>query len=77
MQTGRTENSDTPVNPPAKIAYAIVERKGGGKPIWLNVGRAYNNRDGSINLVLDAMPTNGRLQLRDYEPRPNNNREAA
>ena len=26
------------------------------------------NRDGSINLRLDGYPTNGTLQVRDYEP---------
>jgi len=35
------------------------------RTFWLRVGNAYVNRDGSINVYLDAMPMNGRLQLRE------------
>jgi hypothetical protein len=33
------------------------------------VGAAFVNRDGSLNVRLDAMPVNGELQIRDYQPR--------
>lgn len=32
-----------------------IERKDGGK-FWLRCGNAYQNRDNSINVYLDAMP---------------------
>jgi hypothetical protein len=31
---------------------------------WVKVGIAFMNRDNSIHVVLDALPTNGKLQLR-------------
>lgn len=51
-----------------KVAYAIVER--GGKKHWLRVGLAFVNRDGSINVRLDAMPVNGQLHIRDDKRPP-------
>jgi hypothetical protein len=51
-----------------KLVYTIVER-GSGKSFWTRVGAAFVNADGSINVRLDAIPINGTLQLRDYEPR--------
>jgi len=38
-----------------------------GKAFWKNIGRAFTNRDGSINVLLDALPMGGKLQIR--EPR--------
>jgi hypothetical protein len=35
----------------------------------VRVGAAFVNRDGSLNVRLDAMPVNGELQIRDYQPR--------
>ena len=32
---------------------------------WTRVGRAFLNRDGSINVHLDALPMQGKLQLRE------------
>ncbi len=45
--------------------FAITER--GDKSYWTRVGVAYTNRDGSINLSLDALPVSGRLQIRSEE----------
>ncbi|MBW2190524.1 MAG: hypothetical protein JRG93_13210 [Deltaproteobacteria bacterium] len=33
------------------------------------MGAAFVNRDGSLSVRLDAMPVNGELQIRDYQPR--------
>jgi hypothetical protein len=52
-----------------KIAYTIVERDKDGRQFWVRVGAAFVNRDGSLSVRLDAMPVNGRLQIRDYQPR--------
>jgi hypothetical protein len=36
-----------------------------GKPaFWKHCGRAYVNQDGSINVLLDVLPMNGKLQIR-------------
>lgn len=44
--------------------YAIIERD--GKSYWLKVGAAFPNRDGSLNLYLDAVPVkSNRLQVRE------------
>lgn len=50
-----------------RVAYTVVER-GEGKSFWLRVGTAFENRDGSLNVYLDAIPVNGRLQIREYQP---------
>ena len=47
--------------------YTIVDR--GAKKYWVRIGTAFDNRDRSINLKLDAIPTNGTLQIRDREER--------
>ena len=49
-----------------KIVYTVVEGRD-GKSFWTRVGVAFVNRDGSWNLKLDAIPTNGTLQVRDRE----------
>jgi len=49
-----------------KIVYAIVER--GTKRYWLRIGMAFVNRDGSLNVRLDAVPLTGQLQIRDQPP---------
>ena len=50
-----------------KVAYVITERN--DKTYWNRIGVAFVNKDGSINVKLDALPTGGTLQIRDYEPR--------
>ncbi len=42
----------------------------GERTFWLSMGMAFVNRDNSINVYLDGLPVNGKLQLRDWdEPR--------
>jgi len=50
-----------------KTVYTIIER-GQGKSFWVRIGVGFTNRDGSLNLRLDAIPVNGTLQVRDWEP---------
>jgi hypothetical protein len=38
-----------------------------GKTHWMRVGTAFDNRDGSINVYLDAYPQNGKLHIREME----------
>lgn len=50
-----------------KICYVITERA--GRNFWTKIGVAFTNRDGSINVKLDATPVSGEFQIRDYVPR--------
>ncbi len=51
-----------------KVVYVINERN--GKSYWTRIGFGSVNKDGSLNLKLDAVPcTGGTLQVRDWEPR--------
>ena len=47
-------------------AYNIVERS--GRHFWNRVGSAFQNHDGSMNIYLDALPRDGKIQIRDGAP---------
>jgi hypothetical protein len=51
-----------------RTVYTVVDR-GHNKKLWLRVGVAFVNRDGSLNVRLDAMPVNGQLYIREALPR--------
>jgi hypothetical protein len=54
-----------------KMVWTMVERgqaNGLTKSYWTKVGVGFVNRDGSITLRLDALPLNGTLQVREWEP---------
>ncbi len=60
-----------------KDVFAITEREsagGEGNDRWTRIGIGFVNRDNSINVVLDAMPLNGRFHIRDRQPRGSENR---
>jgi len=40
---------------------------------FLRAGSAFENRDGSTNVILDVLPVNGKLNIRD--PKPNGSSE--
>ena len=44
------------------FAYTITER--GERTFWTRIGVAFTNKDGSINVRLDAVPVTGTLCLR-------------
>ena len=50
-----------------KTVFTIIDR-GQGRSIWVRIGVGFTNRDGSLNLKLDALPINGSLQVREWEP---------
>jgi hypothetical protein len=52
------------------LVYTIVEKPGLEKPFWVKVGSAFPNRDESLNVYLDALPTNGRLHIREKFQEP-------
>lgn len=52
------------------VAYGLTEytdRGGSKKTKWTLCGAAFENRDGSINVELDAFPRSGRIQIRPYD----------
>ncbi len=56
---------------PDYLAYGIKESE--QKSFWTRLGAAWKNRDESINVVLDYLPLDGKVQLRkppDAEPQP-------
>ena len=61
--------------PDYKIVYAIIER--GARRHWLRIGLAFPNRDGSLNVRLDALPLSGQLQIRNDVPRSESSDEDA
>jgi hypothetical protein len=54
-------------------AYTLVEREY-EKPFWLNIGVAFTHKDAKgYNVILQALPLNGKLVLRQYEEQPGEN----
>jgi len=47
-----------------KDVFVIRDGKNGDS-FWTKVGAAFVNRDGSLNVLLDALPTDGKLHIRD------------
>ena len=52
-----------------------IERKD-GTTFWMRVGSAFPNKDGSINVYVDAMPKDLKFQLREYDEADLREREA-
>ncbi len=64
MEFPSTPNTaNTPNN--RKMIYTMTERD--GRTYWTRVGTGFVNKDGSITLRLEALPTNGTLQVREWE----------
>ena len=43
--------------------FSIRENKGGS--VWVRAGSAFVNKDGSLNLLLDVLPLDGKLHVRE------------
>ena len=50
------------------VVYTIVKRERDGRSFWVRIGTAFKNRDGSLSALLDAVPTNGTLHIREQRP---------
>ncbi len=69
-----------------KIAYHIRKEEGQDKAFFNRVGKAFLNKDGSLNLILEYIPMpvvnrNGTVEqvtinIRDYEPREKKDEES-
>ena len=65
-------------NKPTYIAYAVRNFEKDGKPdsSWSPIGVAFMHKDGKgVDLVLDAVPLNGRAVMRLNLPKPKHNDE--
>ena len=57
---------------PLYRAYTVVEREGNA-PFWLNIGVAFAHKDAKgLNIILRALPLDGKLVLRIYGDDPEN-----
>jgi hypothetical protein len=53
-----------------KDVFAISDKRDGEEHNhWTRIGVAFVNKDMSLNVVLDAIPVNGRLHIRDRQIR--------
>lgn len=50
-----------------KICY-VITKNAEGRSFWNRIGVAFVNRDGSLNVKLNAFPVDGKMQIRDYVP---------
>jgi hypothetical protein len=50
---------------PGKRLVVFSIRNGTGGSVWTRAGSAYVNKDGSLNVVLDVLPLDGRLHVRE------------
>jgi hypothetical protein len=69
-------NDTNGTGPKRLVVLAIVERPDRDDETktytrWVKIGIGFNNRDGSINLILDALPLGtNRLQIREDDRTP-------
>ena len=55
-------------NGKARKAVYVISGSGDRK-FWTRIGVAFVNRDESLNVILDAVPVNGELHIRDFVER--------
>ena len=55
----------------ALAVYSILDRGEDQRPYWLRIGTCFRNRDGSQNIYLDALPRDGKLQVRSMPAQEN------
>lgn len=59
---------------PRKDVFHIKDIGDGKRSVWTRIGSAFINKDGSINAILEALPIDGRLHIRD--PRESKTKES-
>jgi hypothetical protein len=57
-----------------KAVYVIIENERLEKPLFRRIGTAFVNKDQSLNVILEALPIEGRLHIR--EPRVHDEKSA-
>ncbi len=58
-----------------KDVYTIIENENLERGIWLRIGAAFENRDDSLSVILDCLPLNGRLHIRERRDSQKKNEE--
>ena len=61
-----------------KEIFAVIERNGSKqasddndkKAFWMRIGTAFVNKDGSLNLRFDLMPTDPSVTIQVRDPKP-------
>lgn len=48
------------------VRYVYIITGKGERKFWTKVGVAFTNRDGSLNVKLESLPTNGEFHIRPY-----------
>jgi len=51
-------------NKPKYEIFHVRDSNNGGKGYWTKIGAGFENKDGSVNMVFDCIPVDGRCQLR-------------
>jgi hypothetical protein len=60
---------------PAYRAYTVIKREG-KDDYWLNLGVVFKHEDGEgFNLLLQALPLDGKIVLRTYKEREEEQKE--
>jgi hypothetical protein len=60
-----------PKNPPPPRSYVVFSVRASTEgAVWVRAGKAFVNRDGSINVALDVLPLDGKLHLRESGANP-------
>ena len=66
------------MNENIRDVYHIVEKEAEGnepaKAIWTKIGVAFVNRDQSLNVIMDMLPLNGKVHIRDRNYQKNKNK---
>ena len=60
-----------------KEVYAVIQKNGSKKkPFWQKVGVAFDNSDGSLNVLLNCIPLDGRLHIREAKKKDKNENQS-
>ena len=49
-----------------QVVFTIIDY-GENRSRWVRIGAAFTNQDGSLNVLLDAVPVNGKLHIRKQD----------
>lgn len=52
-----------------KAVYTVRDRGEGKKAYWARIGTCFTNKDGSFSVILDALPIDGKLVIREEQQR--------
>lgn len=66
----RKTTTMTQTKQPALVAYSVEDARKGRKAYWTKIGRLFAHDDAKgFDLVLNALPINGRIVIRQEQPR--------